>query len=143
MRLNSTSLGVAILVILVGGIVTASSLGVWQTQGGGGQNRNHGGEGETIPVVSLHGVVGVSDPARFEIVTDEGQNLQIGIGNTRYNQSIGFAPQAGEAVTVSGFWDESGGFSAVAVTLDRTGQVYTFRDASGHPLWTGGNGNRP
>lgn len=35
MRLNSTSLGIMILIIFFGGILTASALGMWQTQGGG------------------------------------------------------------------------------------------------------------
>ncbi len=143
MRLNSTSLGITILIIFFGGILTASALGVWQTQEGGeGQNRNHGEEGETISIVTLTGAVSVFDATRFEIIADDGQILPIEIGNARYNQSIGFAPQVGERVRVDGFWDENGGFSAVTVTIESTGQVYIFRDASGHPLWAGkGQGN--
>jgi hypothetical protein len=141
MKLNSDSLGVIILVILIGGILTASALGVWQTQGGGeGQNRNHVREGETISIVTLTGAVSAFDSIRFEIIADDGQIIPIEIGNARYNQSIGFAPQVGERVRVDGFWDTNGGFSAVTVTIESTGQVFTFRDALGHPLWAGGNG---
>ena len=142
MRLNSDSLGITILIIFIGGILTASALGVWQTQGGGGQNRNHGDEGETVSILTLSGVVNVLDSTRFEIITDDGQIIPIEIGNVRYNQSIGFAPLLGESVHVDGFWDANGGFSAVTVTLEASGRVFRFRDASGHPLWAGkGSGN--
>lgn len=145
MRLNSDSLGITILIIFIGGILTASALGVWQTQGGGGQNRNHGDEGETVSILTLSGVVNVLDSTRFEILTDDGQIIPIEIGNVRFNQSIGFAPLLGERVHVDGFWDANGGFSAVTVTLEASGRVFRFRDASGHPLWAGkgpGNGGQ-
>ena len=143
MRLNSDSLGIAILIIFIGGILTASALGMWQTQGGGGgQNRNHGTEGETVSILTLSGVVNVFDATRFEVLTDDGQIIPIEVGNVRYNQSIGFAPLIGERVHVDGFWDTNGGFSAVTVTLEASGRVFPFRDASGHPLWAGnGQGN--
>lgn len=90
--------------------------------------------------MTLSGVVNVFDSTRFEIITDDGQVIPIEIGTTRHNQSIGFAPLLGERVRVDGFWDANGGFSAVTVTRESTGQVFAFRDASGHPLWAGGNG---
>lgn len=140
MRLNSNSLGIAILIIFIGGILTASALGMWQTQGGGGQNRDHGEDGETVSILTLSGVVSVFDSTRFEIITDDRQIIPIEIGNVRYNQSIGFAPLLGERVRVDGFWDASGGFSAVTVTRESTGEVFPFRNASGHLLWAFGNG---
>ncbi|RJP52791.1 MAG: hypothetical protein C4583_05990 [Anaerolineaceae bacterium] len=143
MRLKSTSLGITILIIVFGGILTTSALGMWQTQGGGVQN--HGGEGEAISIISLAGAVSEFDSTRFEIIADDGQIIPIEIGNSHYIQSIGFAPQVGERVRVDGFWDENGGFSAITVTRESTGWVYPFRDASGHPLWAGkgqGNGNQ-
>lgn len=141
MRLNSTALGIMILVIFFGGLSIASAQGWWQTQGGNQQNRGHGSEtsGDPLPVIDLHGIVKSYDSTRLELTTDDGQILTVEVGNARYNQSIGFAPQVGEGVTVRGFLDEEGSFSALTVTLD-TGQVYTFRDETGHPLWSGGNG---
>ena len=64
-------------------------------------------------------------------------------GHPRYSQSIGFAPQIGEGVTVYGFLGDQGVYSAITVTLntpDGRGQVFTFRSETGQPLWAGGNG---
>jgi hypothetical protein len=32
-------------------------------------------------------------------------------------------------------------YNAITITLDGTGQIYTFRDALGNPLWAGKNAN--
>jgi hypothetical protein len=61
-------------------------------------------------------------------------------GNSRYSQSIGFAPAVGEGVTVTGFPGDQGLYSAISVTMDSTGVTYTFRSETGQPLWSGGNG---
>jgi len=141
MRLNSTALGILILVIFFGGLSIATAQGWWQTQGGNQQNRGHNSEtsGDPFPVVSLHGIIKSYDSTRLELTTDDGQILIVEIGNMRYNQSIGFAPQMDQGITVRGFFDADGLLSAITVTLD-TGQVYTFRDETGHPLWSGGSG---
>jgi hypothetical protein len=141
MRLNSTTLGITILVIFFGGLSIASAQGWWQTQGGNQQNRGHGSEtsGDPLPAVSLHGIVKSYDSTLLELTADDGQILTVEVGNARYNQSIGFAPQLGEGATVRGFFDENGLFSALTITLD-TGQAYAFRDETGYTLWSGGNG---
>jgi hypothetical protein len=120
-------------------------------QANGGQNSQGGNSaqsptGSGVPqanitdISTLHGVISSFDLTGISITTDEGQTLYIQLGNSSYAQSIGFAPQIGENVTVTGFSGNQGVYCAITITLDSTGQVYTFRDGSGRPLWAGGNG---
>ncbi len=123
------------------------------TQGGNGQGGNgQGGQsaqgqtGSGIPqanitgVVTVHGVVNSFDLMGISITTDDGQAQYVQLGNSRYNQSIGFAPAVGEGVTVVMFAGDQGLYSAISVTMDSTGVTYTFRSETGQPLWSGGNG---
>jgi hypothetical protein len=128
------------------------------TQGGNGQGGNgQGGNGQGgqsaqgqtgsgVPqanitgVTTVHGVVNSFDLMGISITTEDGQALYVQLGNSRYNQSIGFAPTIGEGVTVVMFPDDQGLYSAMSVTVDSTGLAYTFRSETGQPLWSGGNG---
>ena len=96
MRLNSKVVALIVLVIMFGGILLTTDLGWWQTEGGGRGAGNHDGASETPPEVTV---------LRGTIITDDGQSLakRIELGNSRYNRSIGFAPQVGERVTVEAF----------------------------------------
>lgn len=134
--------------------ILAGQTGNSNQGGAGGQGNNWQGSNETggqtvtngIPqaniagATSIHGSVVSFDLNGLTITTDDGQTLSIQLGNSRYSQSIGFAPPAGEGLTVYGFPGDQGLFSAITITLDSTGQVYTFRSETGQPLWAGGNG---
>jgi len=74
------------------------------------------------------------------LTLDDGQALYVQLGNPSYVQSIGFAPQIGEAVSVNGFIGDQNSYNAITITLDSNGQTFTFRDASGRPSWAGGSG---
>ena len=143
MRLNSKMVGVIVLVVMFGGILLTADLGWWQTEGGGKGAGNHNGASESPPEVTiLRGSVSGYDQRQLSIIADEGQSFSVELGNSRYNRSIGFAPQVGERVTVEAFIP--GGktaYSAITVTLDGMGQTYAFRDALGNPLWAGKNAN--
>ncbi|MBE0671603.1 MAG: DUF2202 domain-containing protein [Anaerolineales bacterium] len=120
-------------------------------QGYGGEN-GQGGQsaqgqvGGGVPQANIagastvHGVINSYDGMGISITTDDGQVLYVDTGNPRYSQSVGFAPQIGEGVTVVMFPDDQGSNSAISVTMDATGMTYTFRNATGQPLWSGGNG---
>ncbi|GAB4460223.1 MAG: hypothetical protein Kow0070_16130 [Anaerolineales bacterium] len=121
-------------------------------QGNGGANAQGGGsaQGQTgsgVPqanvtgVTTIHGVVNSFDLTGMSLTLDDGTSLYVQLGNSRYNQSIGFAPAVGEGVTVTGFPGDQGLYSAISVTMDSTGVTYTFRSETGQPLWAGGNGN--
>ena len=91
-------------------------------------------------VTTVHGVVNSFDLTGISITTDDGQALYVQLGNSRYNQSIGFTPVTGEGVTVVMFPGDRGLYSAINVTVDSTGLTYTFRSETGQPMWAGGNG---
>ncbi|MEW6405232.1 MAG: hypothetical protein AB1649_25855 [Chloroflexota bacterium] len=117
-------------------------------QGNGGQvNPVANGSGAPQPQADItgativHGIVNAFEITGMSVTLDDGTTLYVQLGGSRYTQSIGFAPAAGEGVTVNGFSGDQALYSAISVTLDSTGQVYSFRDASGRPLWAGGNGN--
>ncbi len=116
--------------------------------GGNGQagQSAQGQAGSGVPqanianAINVHGVVNSYDGMGISITTDAGQALYVDTGNMRYSQSLGFAPQIGEGVTVLMFMGDQGVNSAVLVTMDATGMAYTFRSETGQPLWAGGNG---
>lgn len=119
---------------------------------GGSQNPNGGQAGQSqvgsgtpqaniTNVTTIHGTVVSTDLTGVSITTDAGQAQYVQLGNSRYIQSIGFAPQAGEGVTVVMFPGDQGLYNAISVTVDSNGTVYTFRSESGQPMWAGGNGN--
>jgi hypothetical protein len=120
-----------------------------QGQGGQGQGgQGQGGQGmaasgaNIAAATTIHGTVVSYDQFGLSLTLDDGTAFYVQLGNQRYNQSIGFAAVAGEGVTVYGFPGDQGAYSAITVTMDSTGQVYAFRDATtGQPLWAGGNGN--
>lgn len=118
-------------------------------QAGGAQSSNgqSNAAGTQIPQASIsgattvHGIVNSFDLTGMSVILDDGRILYIDLGNSRYIQSIGFAPAVGEGVTINGFPGDQGLYSAITVIVDSTSQTYTFRDANGSPMWSGGNGN--
>lgn len=117
----------------------------------GGQGNGNSGNPSTnngVPqanisgATTVHGTVVSFDLTGLSITLDDGSALYVQLGNSRYSQSIGFAPQVGEGVTVNGFPGDQGLYSAITVTLDSTGQVYSFRSATGQPLWAGGGNGK-
>ena len=124
-------------------------------QQGGNGNGNSGSNGQAgqsqvgsgVPqanisgAVTVHGAVNSYDGMGISFTADDGQALYVDTGNMRYSQSLGFAPVAGEGMTVVMFLGDQGTNSAISVTMDATGMTYTFRNETGQPLWAGGNGN--
>ena len=120
-----------------------------QTQG---QGRGNGGQGQTTnttpgtpqanitQTVTIAGVVQSFDGVGISVTTDDGAPLWVQLGQSRYVSAQGAVYNAGDHVTVTGFY-ENGQFQASSVVNDTTGQTLTLRDASGRPLWAGGGGN--
>lgn len=88
---------------------------------------------------TLTGTVSAYDGMTMTVAGPDGSSTLVQLGNAGYAQGIGFHPSTGAGVSVSGFTDDQGQFSALTITLD--GQTYTFRDELGRPLWSGGKGN--
>jgi hypothetical protein len=137
-------------------IISSTSNGQGEGQGtgsqgqGGGQgtgSQGQGGQGaasgtmqaDLTAATTIHGTVVSFDQMGLSLTLDDGSAFYVQLGNSRYSQSIGFAPAIGEGVTVYGFPGDQGAYSAITITLDSTAQVYSFRDATtGQPLWSGG-----
>ncbi len=121
-----------------------------QGNGAQGSSAQGGSSGQTtgtgIPqadisgATTVHGIVNSFDLTGISVTLDDGSALYVQLGNSRYSQTIGFAPVAGEGVTINGFPGDQGLYSAITITVDSTAQTYAFRDANGSPLWSGGNG---
>jgi len=110
-------------------------------QATGGQTTASGiPQADISSAVTVHGVVTSYDTMGMGFTADDGQAVYVDTGNPRYSQSLGFAPVAGEGVTVVMFYGDQGVNSAISITMDATGTTYTFRNELGQPLWTGGNG---
>jgi hypothetical protein len=113
----------------------------------GQQGTTSQGSGTGIPqanisgTTTVHGVINSLDLTGMNITLDDGTLLYVQLGKSTYNQSIGFTPAAGEGLTITGFPGDQGLYSAMTITVDSTAQIYSFRDATGAPLWTTGNGN--
>ncbi|HNO32390.1 MAG TPA: DUF2202 domain-containing protein, partial [Anaerolineales bacterium] len=90
-------------------------------QQGGNGNGNGGGNaqagqsaqgqvGSGVPqanisgAVTVHGVVTSYDGMGISFTADDGQAMYVDTGNMRYSQSIGFAPVAGDGMTVVMFY---------------------------------------
>ena len=98
-------------------------------------------QADLTAATTIHGTVVNFDQMGLSLTLDDGSAFYVQLGNSRYSQTIGFAPPIGEGVTVYGFPGDQGVYSAITVTVDSTGQVYSFRNATGRPLWAGkGNG---
>ena len=119
-----------------------------QTQG---QGRGNGGQGQTTNTTpgtpqanitqteTIAGVVQSFDGVGISVTTDDGAPLWVQLGQSRYVSAQGAVYNAGDHVTVTGFY-ENGQFQASSVVNDTTGQTLNLRDASGRPLWAGGAG---
>jgi hypothetical protein len=110
-------------------------------QGNGGQGNSSGTgipQANIAGATTIHGTVVSFDQFGLSLTLDDGSAFYVQLGNSRYSQTIGFAPAIGEGVTVYGFPGDQGAYSAITVTLDSSAQVYSFRDTTGRPLWAGG-----
>ena len=113
----------------------------------GQQGTTSQGSGTGIPqatisgTTTVHGIINSLDLTGMNITLDDGTLLYVQLGKSTYNQSIGFAPASGEGHTITGFPGDQGLYSAMTITVDSTAQIYSFRDATGAPLWSTGSGN--
>ncbi len=135
-------------------IATGSMGNVYQGGRGNGNGGSNGQAVQTDPslagsgipqadisgAVTVHGVVNSYDTMGMSFTADDGQAVYVDTGNPRFSQSLGFAPVAGEGVTVVMFYGDQGVNSAISITMDATGVTFTFRNELGQPLWSGGNG---
>ena len=75
------------------------------------------------------------------IATEDGEELVVGTGPS-YMESQGFMLEAGDTITVRGYWEGSE-FKAAQVTRLRDGRTITLRDEIGRPAWAGAGRRSP
>ncbi len=132
---------------------TANGQGQGQGQGyhgGQGTSNGQGGQGTTTnpnpgtpqanvtAYETLIGVVQNFDGVGISLTTTDGAAVWVQFGQSRYVSAQGVTFNVGDNVTVTGFY-ENGQFQASTVVNTTTGQTLTLRDASGRPLWAGGD----
>lgn len=132
------------------GTAAQGSFGQGNGQGGNRQGGNGQANGSGVPQAqaqsmlasaeTISGTVSDYSYGTLTIQTPDGKSVGVGIGNSSYATSIGFAPQPGDVLSVYGFNGDEGLFSAITIRMS-DGTVFTFRDpATGRPSWAGGNG---
>ena len=112
-------------------------------QSGNGNSQAGSGsglQGNPGEITTITGTISSYEYSTLTLVTESGQSLAVQLGNTYFAESIGFIPQVGEQAAATVFSDAQGQYSAITITLETSGQTYSFRDESGRPLWSGGNG---
>ena len=78
-------------------------------------------------------VIGSDEHIVLELA--DGSELELGIGPEFYREEVEFAPELGDRLTVSGFYED--GEFKVASIIDESETTYTFRDEYGRPMWSG------
>lgn len=108
--------------------------------GNAGSGTGTGTQTYLTGATTVHGVVAAFDLNVLTLTLDDGRTLTVQLGNSSYLQSLGFAPQIGQSLTVEGFTGDQGLFTATRITVDATGQVYVLRADTAKPAWAGGRG---
>ena len=110
-------------------------------QGGQGSQGNNGqGQGQgsqAVPVAqweTLQGSVRLTEALALTIDLSNGQEVRVSLGQTDFWSIDGTYFAYGDALTISGFW-QNGQFEAGSVTFDTTGQQLVLRDVTGQLLY--------
>jgi len=107
-------------------------------RGGGGNPSQANSQAELVGQITVESTV-VAMGEHIIIETDDGTELELGIGPGFYREEIGFSTKVGDKLTVTGF-HEDGEFKVLSI-LDESDTLMLFRDEYGRPGWAG-RGNR-
>jgi hypothetical protein len=123
--------------------------GAVQAAGAGGQGGYDGvgrtdapgdgtgtGQAQVDEWLTLQGTVTSVDADTLVVQTDGGEQVTVNNRAWWFAQDQGFATQAGDRVTLTGFY-EDGDFEVGQIDDLTTGQTVTLRDDSGRPSWAG------
>ncbi len=103
-----------------------------------GNNVNANPQNGLIEWITFHGTVSEYSAPYFTLINDDGEMIPAQLGDLVFVEGLGLYLQDGDRVSITGYWDASGGFAVGMITLDATGQSFTLRDELGRPLWSGG-----
>jgi hypothetical protein len=102
--------------------------------GRGGSAPRQDSLAELVDLQTLEGTVTGSDE-HIVLELADGSEVELGIGPEFYREELEFAPELGDRLTVSGFYED--GEFKVASIVDESETTYTFRDEYGRPMWSG------
>jgi hypothetical protein len=109
-----------------------------------GQGRNSGqgeqgaaGQAEVNGWLQIQGAVVSADSDALLVQNAAGEQIELEGRPWRFAQEQGFAAQAGDQLTLNGFYDGDE-FEVGRIENLTSGQVVLLRDESGRPLWAGG-----
>ena len=110
---------------------------------GGSGSAGRGGQGnapqlnpqaDPVEALTVEGTVtALGDDVTLEL--NDGSEMDLCMGPVSYRDEVGFDPQVGDELTVTGFYEDDE-FKVISV-LDETGTPLTFRDEYGRPMWAG------
>ncbi len=107
-------------------------------RGGGGNPSQLNSRAEPVEQLTVDAtVITVGEHVTIEL--EDRTELELGLGPTFYREEVGFDPEVGDELTVTGF-HEDGEFKVMSI-LDASGTPLIFRDEYGRPGWAG-RGNR-
>lgn len=125
---------------------TAEGLPLWSGGASGGQNQQGATNGNTAGQVqaqvaaedwvTLEGTVMAVNGSTLTVQTQAGETLAMQLGQASFMQSQGVSFSAGDAVSVTGFW-QGATFRAGDITKLATGERVMLLDPNGRPLWSG------
>lgn len=131
-----------VLVLLMGAVNrTQAMAGDLSQSAGVNQNENQAHESdehtdETLiqNVVQVQGVVVSMSNRELVLQLEDGSILGIARRSWRYATDQGFAPQIGDPVSVTGFYEQDS-LEVISMINLNSGQMVHLRDESGRPLW--------
>jgi hypothetical protein len=103
-----------------------------------GNNVNADPQNGVIEWITVHGTVSEYSAPYFSLISDDGEMIAVQLGDLVFVEGLGLYLQDGDSVSITGYWDASGGLAVGMITVDATGQSFTLRDELGRPLWSGG-----
>jgi len=110
-----------------------------QGQGGPGQGSETGlPQAAAQEWVTLTGTVAsAADQRNLVVQTADAAEISVELGPPWFAAGQSVAFNAGDALTLYGFWGDGGMFQAGEISNDTTGQKLLLRDPNGRPLWAG------
>lgn len=94
------------------------------------------GQAQVDEWVTLNGTVQSATADEMIVSTSDGQEIVVDGRAWRFAQELGFMAQAGDSISLLGFY-EDGDFEIGGIDDLTSGQSVSLRDESGRPLWAG------
>jgi uncharacterized protein YdeI (BOF family) len=141
MSRTTRTIGMLILIAIMGASLwfaaaNAHLSGKSQAAGAVPQTKGDSAAPEAETWNTLHGVVVGQTGNRLTIRTDDGEEMEMGLGPWGYWLGHGIALSPNDKVEIRGFVS-NGEFEPAEIHNLTTGESITLRDADGAPLWRG------